>query len=135
MKPRHALPRKPPHKPDPLTGGDMPGVGSGEDLGGGLTEAEVDAEKWLGRPGSPNAKLAMEKPRGRNRRLRRPAPGRARGPGALRPDFNAERRNKAAGGFPPLLFFGCGAAARRDPPGRLARPGPVTHRGGEIGEW
>ncbi len=42
MKPRHALPRKPPHKPDPSTGGDIPGVGFGEDLGGGLTEAEVD---------------------------------------------------------------------------------------------
>ncbi len=42
MTPRHTLPRQPPHKPDPLTGGDIPGVGSGEDLGGGLTEAEVD---------------------------------------------------------------------------------------------
>ena len=42
MKPRHAPPRKPPHKPDPLTGGDMPGVGPGADLGGGLSEAEVD---------------------------------------------------------------------------------------------
>ena len=42
MKPRHALPRKPPHKPDPSTGGDIPGGGSGEDLDGGLTEAEVD---------------------------------------------------------------------------------------------
>ncbi len=42
MKPRHTLPRKPPHKPDPSTGGDIPGAGSGEDLGGGLTEADVD---------------------------------------------------------------------------------------------
>ncbi len=42
MKPRHTLPRQPPHKPDPFTGGDIPGVGSGEDLGSGLTEAEVD---------------------------------------------------------------------------------------------
>ncbi len=42
MKPRHALPRKPPHEADPSTGGDIPGVGSGADLGGGLTEAEVD---------------------------------------------------------------------------------------------
>ena len=42
MKPRHALPRQPPCKPDPSTGADIPGVGSGADLGGGLTEAEVD---------------------------------------------------------------------------------------------
>ncbi len=42
MKPRHALPRQPPHKPDPLTGGDIPGVGSGADLGEGLAEAEID---------------------------------------------------------------------------------------------
>ncbi len=41
MKPHHALPRQPPHKADPLTGGDIPGVGSGANLGGGLTEAEV----------------------------------------------------------------------------------------------
>ncbi len=42
MKPHHALPRQPPHEADPLTGGDIPGVGSGANLGGGLTEAEVD---------------------------------------------------------------------------------------------
>ncbi len=42
MKPRHALPRQPPHEADPSTGGDIPGVGSGANLGGGLTEAEVD---------------------------------------------------------------------------------------------
>ena len=42
MKTRHAPPRRPPHRPDPLTGGDMPGVGPGADLGGGLTEVEVD---------------------------------------------------------------------------------------------
>ncbi len=42
MKPRHAPPRRPPHRPDPLTGGDMPGVGPGADLGGGLYEAEID---------------------------------------------------------------------------------------------
>ena len=66
---------------------------------------EIDAEQWLGRPGTPKAKLANEKPRGRIRRLRRLAPSLARGLAVLRPDVNAERRIKGVRTFLRPLFW------------------------------